>query len=97
MAAGDNSVLQPASAPITRAAITEMRPDFHVRALWNLNAETLERLHGKGLLCAAPVKPEAVIDLWLFPLFSVDLDVIRVNPDDLRAARDEYWYREMGV
>ena len=75
-----------------------MAPDLHRRDLRNLNRQTLERLRESGLLGDAPERTrERVIDRWLFPLHSIDLSRIPVDKDLLRVARDNYWYREMGV
>jgi AbiV family abortive infection protein len=77
-----------------------MTPEF----AWNpelrtLNQQTLEAMDAKGLLRdAPPATYSKVIDEWLFPLYSLDLNKqIPVDKRDLRAVQDEYLYREMGV
>lgn len=61
------------------------------------DSATLTALDTQGTLSVAAVQPEAIIDRWLFPLFSLDLSKIPVDVDALRSTRDDYWYREMGV
>ena len=70
----------------------ELRPEMSVRELMRLNQQTLETLHGKGLLAAAPDDVyEVVAGKWLFPLWPLDLRVRKVKKQDLREVRRSTW------
>ncbi len=74
-----------------------MDPAFHRRELRSLNRRTLEALQERGFLRYTTEAAAAVIDRWLFPLYSVNLATIPVDQDRLRAVQDEWLYREMGL
>ena len=65
--------------------------------LRGLNRATLEALEGKGLLSAQPsTRYGMVVDEWTFPLYSIAIDLVKVDPNDLREARERQyqwlWY-----
>lgn len=70
-------------------------PDFHRRDLRTLNSEMLNRLGSMAV--DAPAEARSVVDRWLFPLFGVDLGPIKVSQEALRAYRDDYRFRQVGV
>ncbi len=75
-----------------------MTPDFHRQELRELNRQTLEALRAKGLLTdTSTATCDAVVERWLFPLYSFDLSPIKVDRDDLRERQRSWLYREQGV
>lgn len=61
---------------------------FHLHAL---NADTLKRLDGAGLLRRhEPSTRSDIIEIWPFPLHSLDLSIIKVDQRTLKAAQDRW-------
>jgi len=63
----------------------QMRDDFHILKIKELNKETLEELAKKGLLNKQPKEVyQQIIQKWLFPMCSLDMNIIKVDQEILR-------------
>ncbi len=60
--------------------------------LRGLNIQTLEKLNESGLLKEQREDAYAVIiDLWLFPLYQLELEMVKVDKTNLHEECDRYW------
>ena len=69
----------------------DMRDDMGITELMGLNWRTLEVLDDRGLLASSPHETYAVIrNDWIFPLWSLDLRILKVEKKSLREVRQQW-------
>lgn len=74
----------------------KMSDDFPSHKRRELNCETLEDLEKNGLLQEQPQEVYAtIVNLWLFPLYSIDLKIKEVDQSSLRAIQEK-WRPDFG-
>ena len=69
----------------------DVRDEMRFDELEGLNRRTLEELNDRGLL--APVSNqvlETVENRWIYPLWTLDLRVLKVKKEELREVRDRW-------
>ncbi|MCD6584718.1 MAG: hypothetical protein J7K96_03045 [Desulfobacteraceae bacterium] len=68
----------------------QITDDFTWRQLRELNIKTLEDLDKLNLLNTQKESiVHTIIDKWLFPLYSLDIRIIKTNKNELREYRDQ--------
>ena len=65
----------------------EMKESFHWQELRKLNISFFEKMESMGLLLD---NPNFLIDCWLFPIYSIDLSLIKVNKQELREIQERW-------
>ena len=72
-------------------AIQPQIPELQWTEIRRLNHRTLESLNQKGLLQERPDSDyQHIVDRWQFPLFTLDLSLLRVDIESLRE-RQRRW------
>jgi len=70
----------------------ELVEDMHWQDILKLNEDTISKLKEKNILKDQPVNIyRYIVRNWLFPLYSVDLKLGRIDTADLRRIQKE-WY-----
>lgn len=68
----------------------KMSDDFSWHELREVNIKTLEELDEKNLLNTQDdTVCSVIIDRWLFPLYSLDIRIIKVNKEKLKETREQ--------
>ena len=71
----------------------QMEDDFSWRKLREVNLNTVKDLEREGLLNKAPDSVYSIIiDRWLFPLYNLDIRIIKVNKSDLEETRERRFF-----
>jgi len=69
-----------------------MKPDFVWVELRELNYQTLKMLEEKGLVKEQPQAVySTIVELWPFPMFSLDLRMIKGNEAELREIQEKWF------
>lgn len=69
-----------------------MKPNFSWMELRDLNLQTLKTLEGKGLVKGQPQTVySTIIELWPFPMFSLDLRMIKGNEAELQEIQEKWF------
>jgi len=70
-----------------------MEDGFSWRQLRDVNLNTLKDLEREGLLKQAPGSVcSMIIDRWLFPLYNLDIRIIKVSKSDLEETRERRFF-----
>ena len=74
----------------------DIHPDMHITELIELNGRMLKVLENRGLLSPALTEVYSVVrNKWIFPLWPLDLRILKVEKKTLRETRSQWspdWY-----